>query len=118
MSVKGRSSSTKLTYFKLGVVASYIAMMRMVWIGAHAISMASPATGRRYYRAYGKKEDIDADGEMIYNKRWANERNSTVLPTEELPIRSIKRDTRSLPYIPVGRTCFATLTGVGRGPVS
>ena len=85
ISVKGRISSIKLTYFKLGDVASYMAMIKTVWIGAHATSANSPAAGIKY----------DAD-----------------------PNKSMSKETTSRPQRVVGRMCHATLTGVGRGPVS
>eukprot|EP00539_Tryblionella_compressa_P019399 CAMPEP_0178868428 /NCGR_PEP_ID=MMETSP0747-20121128/5980_1 /TAXON_ID=913974 /ORGANISM="Nitzschia punctata, Strain CCMP561" /LENGTH=91 /DNA_ID=CAMNT_0020535365 /DNA_START=250 /DNA_END=525 /DNA_ORIENTATION=- len=47
-SVNGRISSMKDTYFKLGVVESYMAIIKMVWVGAHARSKPSPTTGKRY----------------------------------------------------------------------
>lgn len=47
MSVKGRISSTKLTYLRFGATSSYMAMMNMVCTGAHATSNPSPTTGNR-----------------------------------------------------------------------
>lgn len=51
MSVKGRISSTKLRYFRLGLTSSYIAMMRAVCIGAQPRSNTSPTTGKKVRRA-------------------------------------------------------------------
>mmetsp|Transcript_9823 Transcript_9823/g.13887 ORF Transcript_9823/g.13887 Transcript_9823/m.13887 type:complete len:200 (+) Transcript_9823:131-730(+) len=47
-SVMGISSSMKETYLRLGATLSYIAIMRIVCIGAQVRSNASPTMGSRY----------------------------------------------------------------------